>query len=332
MVRIVVDALGGDHAPKEIVKGAVLATQTDGVEVILTGPEQLINKELSLYKSVKNISVVNAVDVIQMSESPVQAMKRKKNSSIHVGLNLVSEGKADAFVSAGNTGAVMAVALMNLGRIEGIERPAIIATFPTVTGVSTIIDVGANVDCRPKHLIQFAQMGSIFTEHILHIKNPRVSLLNIGEEPEKGNELAVETYRLLGQTNLNFIGNIEGQDILLGKTDVIVCDGFLGNMILKSSEGFVIAIFNFIKTAVKGSLISMLGAVLMKPALKKLKKKIEYDEYGAAPLLGVNGVCMIAHGSAEAKAIKNAIFEAKITVLNGMVEKIKNIAKQGIIG
>lgn len=329
MIRIAVDAVGGDNAPKEIVKGAWQAVQSEELEIVLVGPEELIKTELALYVAHKNISIINAPEIIQMSESPVQAMKRKKGSSIHVGINLITENKADAFISAGNTGAVMAVSLISLGRVEGIERPAIVATFPTIAGVSAIIDVGANVDCRARHLVQFAQMGSVFTEQILHIANPRVGLLNIGEESEKGNELTIDAYKLLSKTNLNFIGNIEGKDILLDKADVIVCDGFIGNMLLKLSEGFVLTIFNFIKTEVKGSLISQLGALLMKPALKKLKKKIEYDEYGAGPLLGVNGVCMIAHGSAEAKAIKSAILEAKQTVLSGMVDKIKNTVKTG---
>ncbi|NQT29763.1 MAG: phosphate acyltransferase PlsX [Candidatus Saganbacteria bacterium] len=322
MVRIAVDAMGGDFAPSEIVKGAILASQELSVEVILVGNPEKINSELRKYGEKGKIPIVSASQVIEMDEAPAQAVKQKKDASINVAVSLVKQGKADAVVSAGNTGAIMAAALFKLGRIPGIERPAIATEFPLPSGTVLLLDMGANVDCKPKNLEQFAIMGNHYAKQVLHIKNPRVGLLNIGEEKEKGNELTRETWPLLKQLPINFIGNLESKEILRGKADVVICDGFVGNLILKFSESLVSSMFQIIKTELSRGIMNKIGMAFLMPTLFRLRKKLSYDEYGGAPLLGTNGVVFKAHGRSKALAIKNAIRETAEAAKGNMTQKI----------
>ncbi len=309
-MRIVLDAMGGDFAPQVPVMGAVQAVKELGVKVFLTGKKELVESELKKYSYPEDlIEVVDASQSISMDEQPSKAL-RKRDSSIHVGLNLVKEGRADAFVSAGNTGAVMAISLFTVGRIRGVERPAITAVLPNLTGYTFLLDVGANVDCKPFHLLQFAVMGSAYARYVLGEERPRVGLLNVGEEEGKGNELAKEAYKLLKDAKdkgLNFIGNAEGRDIYSGKFDVIVCDGFVGNVCLKLSESIAKTLAKILKEEIDKYFISRIGAITLKPAIKGFKRRIDYAEIGGAPLLGLNAPVIISHGSSNAKAIKNAI-------------------------
>ena len=313
-MKIVLDAMGGDHAPEETVKGAIEAINELGIKVILVGSEEILKKELKKYDyDEKTIEIVAAEEVIEMGEHPGTAIRKKKKSSIVIGTKLVKEGNGEAFVSAGNTGAVMASSLFGYGRISGIDRPAIGSVMPTLKGISLIVDAGANADCKPQQLVQFAIMGQIYAERILGIDKPRIGLLNIGEEEAKGNELSVEAHKLLKkEKNLkNFIGNIEGRDITEGKADVVVCDGFVGNVVLKFAEGLAKGMFSMIKHQMTSNLRSKMGAALVKPSLTDLKKKLDYSEYGGAPLLGTKHITIISHGSSDAKAIKNALRVAK---------------------
>lgn len=320
--------MGGDHAPSEIVKGAVLASrELPDAEIILVGNQSRIEKELSFYKDIGKISTVNATEVIDMDESPAQAVKQKKDASVNVAVSLIKEGKADAIVSAGNTGALMASSLFKLGRIKGIERPAIATEFPLPSGKVLLLDMGANVDCKPKHLEQFAMMGSLYAQYVLHIEKPKVGLLNIGEEKEKGNELARETWPLLEKLPLNFIGNVESKDIFNGKAHVIVCDGFVGNLILKFGESFAGVIFNLLKGELSGGILNKIGLAFLLPALLRLRKKISYEEYGGAPLLGISAVVYKAHGRSKAQAIKNAIRESYEAVEKNMVGAISKVGE-----
>ncbi len=324
MIRIALDAMGGDYAPDEIVKGAVLATrQLPSVEVILVGDPEKISRELKKYKTREKLAVVAASEVIEMEEHPAQAARTKKDASINVAVSLVKEGKADAVVSAGNTGALMASCLFKLGRIPGIERPAIATEFPLPTGKVLLLDMGANVDCKPKHLQQFAVMGNLYAQHTMHIDNPKIGLLNIGEEREKGNELTRESWDLLKRTPVNFIGNVESKEILQGKAHVVVCDGFVGNLILKFAESLAGAVFQLLKIELSKGILNKIGLAFLLPALLRIRKKITYDEYGGAPLLGINGTVFKAHGRARAAAIKNAIRETAEAVKGNMVSKLK---------
>jgi len=327
LIRIALDAMGGDHAPSEIIRGAVIATKENSkIEVILVGRENDIKKELRHYKNTKNISIINATEVIETSESPVQAIKQKKDSSIVKGVSLVKEGKADAFVSAGNTGALMASSLFGLGRIPGIERPAIASIFPSKKGKVLLIDMGANVDCKPKHLVQFAKMGSVYSEHVLQVKNPRIGLVNIGEEPEKGNEQTTSTYLLLKEEkNINFVGMVESKEIFAGKIDIFVCDGFIGNLILKFGESIATFIFEMLANEIKTHPLATFASLFLIPTLLRLKKKVDYDEFGGAAFLGINGVVVKAHGRAKAKAIKNAIRVAAESVEGNIVGYISKV-------
>jgi glycerol-3-phosphate acyltransferase PlsX len=324
-MKIAIDAMGGDYAPAEAVKGAVLAAREWGVDVVLVGDQTAIRAELENYRPSTHLSVAHASQVILMNESPVAAIKSKKDSSINVGLRLVKNGEADAFVSAGNTGAVMSAAVFVLGRIEGIERPAIACVWPTKKGKAVLLDFGANADCRPKQLYQFAHLGSIFAERVLHIKAPVVGLLNIGQEENKGTDTVQEAHALLKTSTLNFIGNVEGNDILKGDVHVFVCDGFVGNMLLKFAEGLLEFVYSMFKTEIKKSPVSILGALLMKPVFRAVRRHTDYDEYGGALMLGVQGVCIKAHGRSNHKAIKNAIRVAKDAVDAGIVEKFAEI-------
>lgn len=329
MVRIAVDAMGGDFAPLEIVKGAVLASQEFPAEIILVGNPEKLSRELKKYKEKGKLPVIAASEVIEMDESPAHAVKKKKDASINVAVSLVKEGKANAVISAGNTGALMAAALFKLGRIPGIERPAIAAEFPLPAGKVILLDMGANVDCKPKHLQQFAMMGSLYAKHTMHIDDPRVGLLNIGEEKEKGNELTREAWPLLKKLPINFIGNVESKEILQGKADVIVCDGFVGNLILKFGESLGVSVFQMLKSELSKGILNKIGLTFLLPALLKLSKKITYDEYGGAPLLGIAGIVFKAHGRAKAAAIKNAIRETAEAVKGNMVSSISKMGVKG---
>ena len=322
MTKIAVDAFGGDYAPEQIVDGALQAAASEGIDIILTGDERKLKPLLNGRAGREKIEIVHAPEVILMDESPVEAVRRKKNSSLAAAATLVKNGRAGALVSAGSTGATMAAALFIIKRIKGIERPAITSLMPTLKGTKLIVDVGANVDCRPKQLLQFAQMGSVYAEQVLKLHRPRVGLLNIGHEPGKGNQLAQEVFKLLKEAPLNFVGNIEGRDISRGDIDVVVCDGFVGNVVIKFAEGLAEALFAMMKQEFTSNLPGKLGALLLKPGLRRIKRQVDYTEYGGAPLLGVQGVVIIAHGGSNAKAVKNAIRAAQAGVAHGIVKII----------
>lgn len=311
---IAVDAMGGDRAPHVTVEGACLAVEELELTIALVGDKNIIEPLLEEHKYRKkkgSIVVVHAPDVISMSESPSIALRKKKNSSISLALEMVKRGEADAALSAGNSGAMMAFSMFVMKRLSGVERPAIATVMPNVNGATVLLDAGANVDCKPINLVQFGIMGSAYAATILGIKLPRVGLLSNGEEEEKGTDLTREAHDLLKKTSLNYIGYIEGRDIFKGTVDVVVCDGFTGNIVLKVAEGVAYAITNILKAEVNQSMFSKLGFAIAMPALKALKKKIDYEEYGGAPLLGVDGISIICHGSSSSYAIKNAIKYAK---------------------
>jgi glycerol-3-phosphate acyltransferase PlsX len=316
--------MGGDYAPSAVVEGAVAAAWEYGVELILVGPREDVQRELAKHDSAGlSLSIVHAEEVVGMHEHAATALRQKRRSSIAVGIRLVHDGEADAFVSAGNSGAAMAYALFGLGRIEGIDRPAIGTVFPTTTGKCFVIDAGANVDCKPEYLLQFAIMGSAYMERVLGVPNPRVALLSNGEEETKGNALVLGSFPLLKAAPINFVGNLEGKDIPSGAADVIVTDGFAGNVVIKLSEGLATAIFDIIKTELSAGFTSKLAALVLKPAFKRVKRRLDYAEYGGAPLLGVEGVAIIAHGRSNALAIKNAVRVAKQAVDQKLVDAIK---------
>ena len=312
MVKVVVDAMGGDNAPVEPVKGAVEAVQErDDVLVYLAGKQEVLNAELAKYDYPKErISVVNATEVIETAEPPVKAIRGKRDSSIVVGLNMVKKQEADAFVSAGSTGAVLVGGQVLVGRIKGVERPPLAPLIPTAKGMSLLIDCGANVDARPSHLVQFAKIGSIYMENIMGVKNPRVAIVNIGAEEEKGNALVKETFPLLKEcTDINFIGSIEARDIPEGYADVVVCEAFVGNVILKLYEGVGNVLIKKIKGSLMTSLKTKIGGLLIKPALKSTMKSFDSSQYGGAPMLGLKGLVVKTHGSSKAGEIKNSIIQ-----------------------
>ena len=312
-VRIAIDAMGGDHAPEEIVKGALQAAREGLAAITLVGDQARLDPLLQgVDLASLGVSIVHASEVIGMDETPTTALRQKKDASITVALRLVKEGHADAVVAAGSTGAAMAAALMTLGRIPGIERPAIAAVLPTQTGPVVLLDVGANVDSKPSYLHQFAIMGSVYFRTIFKSPRPRIGLFNIGEEETKGNDLTLKVYPLLkANPHLNFIGNVEGRDMPQGKADVVVCDGFIGNGLLKFAEGMALLLMDMMKTEIARTGRGKLGALIMKPNLKALKRRLDYSEYGGAPLLGVNGLCIIGHGSSKANGIFHAVRVAK---------------------
>lgn len=322
VAKVAVDAFGGDYAPQQIVEGALRAADQDGIVVILTGDEQRLKQLVGGRPGSKRIEIVHAPEIIQMDEAPVEAVRRKKESSLAVAARLVRDGRAGAMVSAGSTGATLAASLFIIRRIKGVERPAITSFMPTRTGMSLIVDAGANVDCRPAQLVQFAQMGAIYAEQVLKIHRPKVGLLNIGHEPGKGNQLVQEVYKLLEAGSLNFLGNLEGRDVTAGDADVIVCDGFVGNVVLKFAEGLAETLFGMMKEEFTTSVVRQAGALLLRPGLRQIKKRVDYTEYGGAPLLGVDGVVIIAHGGSNAKAIYNAIKVAKEGITHGLVDII----------
>lgn len=311
-VRVVVDAMGGDYAPAEPVHGAVEAVLADeSVRVILAGRQEDIKKELAKYTYPKDrIEIVHAEEVIETGEPPVNAIRRKKDSSIAVGMRLVKKGEADAFVSSGSTGAVLVGGQLLVGRIRGVERPPLAPLIPTANGVSLLIDCGANVDARSSHLVQFARMGSVYVKNVLGIENPRVGLVNIGVEEEKGNALVKETYPLLKECpDINFIGSVEAREIPAGACDVIVCEAFVGNVILKLYEGLSSTLIKKIKQGMMTSTRAKLGGLLVKPALKETVKNFDVSQYGGAPMLGLNGLVVKTHGSAKSGEIKNAVMQ-----------------------
>lgn len=323
-MRIAVDAMGGDNAPKSIVEGAILAAkQYSDIEIILVGKEEKIKHYLTSDMP-SNISIVNANEVILTEDEPVKAVRRKKDSSLVVASQLVKDGKADAVITAGNTGAFMTAGLLIAGRIKGIERPALAPVLPTTgkNGV-LVLDVGANMDPTPEQLVQYALMGKIYAEQVLGIEKPRVGLLNVGVEDTKGNELIKRTFPLLKEQPINFVGNIEAREINSGVCDVLVCDGFTGNVVLKLTEGLASTIFQILKVELTRNLKSKLAALVLKPGLKNIKKQMDYSEVGGAPLLGVNGAFVKAHGSSDAKAIMNAVRQARTFLKNQVLEKFE---------
>lgn len=326
-VRVAVDAMGGDNAPGEIVKGAVQAVQAEkDIKVFLVGRQDAVNAELAKYTYDKEkIEVVHAEEVIEMAEPPVNAIRKKKQSSLVIGMNMIKHQEADAIVTAGSTGATLVGGQVLVGRIKGIERPPLAPLVPTEKGVSLLIDCGANVDARPSHLVQFAQIGSIYMENIVGIKNPRVAILNIGAEEEKGNQLVKETFPLLKECpGINFIGSIEAREIPHGGADVIVCEAFAGNIVLKLYEGVAATLLSKVKEGLMSSLRSKIGALLIKPALKQTLKSFDAAQYGGAPLLGLNGLVVKTHGSAKAIDVKNSILQCvtfKQQDINGKIKE-----------
>jgi len=312
-VQIALDAMGGDHGHEELITGALLAVKQAGLSVSLVGDEVLLQKHLDSLapdrKTAKLIKIVHSSQVIGMNEHPVDAVRKKKDASVMVAFDLVHRSEADAAVSAGNSGATMAAAIRKLGRLNGVSRPGIASIFPTLKKPVVLMDIGANVDCRPQHLLQFAIMASAFSR-INGVMKPRVGLLTIGEETGKGNSLIKETYPLLEKSSLNFIGNVEGRDVFQGNVDVIVCDGFVGNICLKVSEGLAEAAMLMLRDEILKSVSAKIGYFFARKAFSSFRKRVDYAEYGGAPLLGINGVGIICHGKSSSQAIKNAILEA----------------------
>ncbi len=314
VTRVAIDAMGGDNAPSEIVKGAVdAANARDSIQLILCGRQSEIEQELAKYQYPKDrVKIINCDTVIEMAESPVNAIRSKKDSSMVTALNLVRKQEADAMVSAGNSGAVLVGGQTIVGRIKGIERPALAPLLPTEKGVSLLIDCGANVDARPSHLLQFAEMGSIYMEQVMGIENPRVGIVNIGAEEEKGNALVKETFPLLKACDtINFTGSVEARDIPAGACDVIVCEAFVGNVILKLYEGVGKSIFHIVRGNLNENLRSKIGAALAMPALRKTMKMFDASDYGGAPLLGLKGLVVKTHGSSDAKEVMNSVFQCE---------------------
>ncbi|OOM13674.1 phosphate acyltransferase PlsX [Clostridium saccharobutylicum] len=327
-MKIAIDGMGGDNAPVAVIEGAVQALKEyKDIELYITGPEETINLELAKYSYPKDkIKVIDAKEIISPNEHPAMALRRKKDSSIVKALNLVRDKTCDAIISGGSTGAFLAGCTLIVGRINGVERPALAPIMPGRCGNFMIVDVGANVDCKPSFLVQFAKMGKIYYQKVFEVKNPSIGLINIGAEEEKGNELTKSTFRLLKQEDsLNFKGNIEPRDVSAGNTNILVSDGFVGNTVLKMYEGTASSILGIVKDEVlKSSIFSKLGVLLLKPVLKNIMKKFDYKEYGGAPFLGVDGICIKAHGSSDARAFKNAIRQTKIFYRNNVLEDIKN--------
>ncbi|MDD4939610.1 MAG: phosphate acyltransferase PlsX [Candidatus Omnitrophica bacterium] len=329
-MKIAVDAMGGDHAPRVVVEGAIAAVKEYNAQVILVGDEEKIKLLLAKHDYTgDNISIEPSMEVIGMSEPAATSVRKKRNSSISIGLNLLKEGRADAFFSAGNTGAVVCAATLGLGLLPGIERPGISIVVPTLKGrPSLIVDVGANIDAKPLHLFQYGIMADAYFRYILNRPDAKIGLLNIGEEESKGTDVIKETRDLFEKSGLNFIGNVEGRDLFSGKSDIIVCDGFIGNVALKVTESVVETMQVFLKKHILGSTMGKIGALFLKPSLLRFKKEMDYSEYGGAPLLGVNGVVIIGHGRSTSKAIKNAIRAANEEVERKFNEKILEALKR----
>jgi glycerol-3-phosphate acyltransferase PlsX len=330
---IALDAMGGDFAPISTIEGAIFAARESKHKILLVGSEKLISEEILKHRKYSNltslnIEIINATEIIAMDEQPVKAVRQKKDSSLSICAKLVADGMADAFISMGNSGAAMAAALFYLKRIEGVLRPAISAAFPTIDGHCIISDIGANVDCKPEHLLQFGIMASLFCEKVTNIEKPRVGLISIGEESTKGNDLSLSAFNLLKKANINFIGNIEGRDIPKAKADVVVCDGFVGNVILKFGEGLAEMMLKLARKELKQYPITWMSLPFIWFAIRDLRKRVDYSESGGAPLLGVDGVCIIGHGSSNGKAVKNAILAGARAAEHNLADEIKEaIAK-----
>ena len=324
-MRIAVDAMGGDRAPGVLVEGARLAMDEVGadVDILLVGREEALRPEIGAISSSSRISIVEAPEVVEMGESALSALRKKRRSSIVMAMQLQKEDRADAAISAGNTGAAVACSLMTLGRLPGVNRPAIASLFPTEHGQCIVLDVGANAECKPINLFQFGVMGSLYVSHMLGIEHPRVGLMSIGEERSKGNELVVQAHNLLAESSLHFIGNVEGRDVLRGTADVVICDGFVGNVLLKFTESVIHLLTASLREKALSSLRRKLGALLLKPAFEEMKREMNYEEYGGAPLLGIDGITIICHGSSSPKAIANAIRVAERMARERINESIK---------
>jgi glycerol-3-phosphate acyltransferase PlsX len=326
-VRIAIDAMGGDYAPAEIVAGALRAKEELGVNILLVGDPQQIDAAMPPKTNMAGLEIIPAEEAISMDEEPLTAVRKKRKASINVSMDLVKNGQADAVFSAGHSGAAMASALLRLGRLPGIDRPAIGTVFPTIKAGKPvlILDVGANVDCRPKFLEQFAVMGSIYSQYVLGMPEPKIGLLNIGEEDTKGNEAALRAYQLLKEnTHINFSGNAEGRDVLSGEFDVIVCDGFVGNVLLKFAEAVGGVILQILREELPQGVRGQLGTAILKPNLKRVKQRMDHAEHGGALLLGVNGICFIGHGSSQAPSIFSAIRMAKEAVDNQVLQRLQS--------
>lgn len=321
-MKITIDAMGGDHAPKEIVKGAIAAIKAyDDIEIILVGNEQLINQHLT---DKTRISIIHTEEKIESTDAPVAAVRRKKNSSMVLAIKEVKEGRADACISAGNTGALMTGGVLIAGRIKGIERPALAPMLPTLNGDGfLLIDAGANMDAKPEHLLDYGLMGSIYMKKVRHVDNPRVGLLNVGTESDKGTELTKKAFELLENANINFIGNVEARDLLEGAADVVVCDGFSGNLVLKSLEGTALSLFSLLKEELTSTFIKKIAAGTLKPSFKKIKQKMDYTEYGGASLFGLQAPIIKAHGSSNENAILNSVRQTRLMLEQKVVETIK---------
>jgi glycerol-3-phosphate acyltransferase PlsX len=324
-MRIALDAMGGDLGPEVTISGAAAFAKASGATVLLVGDPNHI-EPLALQHDTDKLTIVPAMQTIDMDDHPVQAVRRKTDSSLVVAAKLVRQGKADAFVSAGNTGAAMAAAFLHMGRIPGIERPAIASPMPAKAGETIILDVGANVDCRPQHLLQFAGMGYAYMQKVRGISDPTIGLLNIGTEVSKGNELTTKTYKLLEDSGWNFVGNIEGREVFSGRANVIVCDGFVGNIVLKVAEGLAGLVLDTMMEEFASSKVTESVGLLARSAFQRLKQNLDYTEYGGAPLLGVDGVAIICHGSSDAMAIRNALSVAEDAVQAGLRDSIAETA------
>ncbi len=331
-MRIAIDVMGGDNAPDSTIEGSLESIREINADIILVGKEKIIKNKIEKNRQdLHKINIVNADDIITNDDKPVQAIRKKKNASMAIGFELLKNGEVDALISAGNTGALLAGGLLKVGRIQGIDRPALAPIYPTKNGISLLIDAGANADCKAKNLVEFGIMGTLYLERVIGINNPRVGLVNIGTEEGKGNKLTIEAYELLKQSSLNFIGNVEARSLTEGIVDVIVCDGFVGNVILKSTEGVAMSLTSMLKEQLTKNLIRKVATMLLKDGLKDFKSKLDYTEYGGAPLLGIKKAVIKAHGSSNSKAIKNAIKYGEIFVKNNVIESIQDeIVKMGV--
>ncbi|MCM8901842.1 phosphate acyltransferase PlsX [Caldicoprobacter algeriensis] len=328
-MNIIVDAMGGDNAPGEIVQGCIDAAREYGISLTLVGKEDVVWEELKKRNAPEGkFTVVHASEVVEADDAPVAAIRAKKDSSMVKGFELLKQDPKAVFLSAGNTGALMAGGLLKVGRIKGIDRPALAPMIPNLKRGTLLIDAGANAECKPQNLVQFAVMGSIYMEKVMGYKNPTVGLVNIGQEETKGNELTKEAYRLLkAEKSINFVGNVEPRDMLEGVVDVLVCDGFVGNVILKLTEGVALGLFQMLKEELTKNAVTKMGALLLKPGFKRIKKRMDYAEHGGAPLLGVRGGIIKAHGSSDARAIKNAVRQAMLFIQNNVLETITDYVR-----
>lgn len=324
-MKIIIDAMGGDKGPVEVVKGTLDAVNEYGINVIIVGKEDIIEKELKKYDYAKDkVEILNADDIITNEDDPAIAIRRKKDSSMVVGTRALADGLGDGFLSAGSTGALLASGIFIVKRIKGIDRAALSVLYPTMNGFSLLLDAGANVDCKPEYLYQFALMGSVYMEKVMGIASPTIGLVNIGTEKGKGDILSKETYDIIEKTNLNFIGNIEARELPKGSVDIILSDGFVGNIVLKLTEGMAISIFSILKEGFTKNIRTKIGALLLKPELKDIKGRMDYREYGGAPLLGIKKPIVKAHGSSDAYAIKNAINQLIKFIEKDVIKVIEN--------